>query len=122
VLRRATPTVLTEDPAGSRRFYEGFLGFRVAMEEDGLLMFVSPDVPSTQVIVAWETPTAQDYAVRETTMSVEVSDAAAAYEEAVRLGLEIVRPLADEPWGIRRFFVREASGAVVNVASHIADG
>lgn len=83
-IRRAMPVVFTDDPQGSRAFYEDFLGFRVAMAQDGFLMFQSPTVPTTQV-------------------------------------MEIVYPLTDEPWGIRRFFVREPNGRVVNVTSHIAD-
>jgi uncharacterized glyoxalase superfamily protein PhnB len=45
----------------------------------------------------------------------------AAHADALARGLDIVYPLTDEPWGIRRFFVREPSGTVVNVASHLAD-
>lgn len=38
--------------------------------------------------------------------SVLVEDVDAAFEEAQRLGVEIVHPLIREPWGVRRFFVR----------------
>ena len=34
------------------------------------------------------------------------------------LGAEIVYPLTDEPWGLRRFFVRDPDGAVINVTQH----
>jgi len=33
-------------------------------------------------------------------------------------GAEIVHPLQDEEWGVRRFFVRDPNGRVVNVLSH----
>jgi hypothetical protein len=36
----------------------------------------------------------------------------------VRRGDQIVHPLTDEPWGVRRFFVRSPEGAVVNIVSH----
>jgi uncharacterized glyoxalase superfamily protein PhnB len=42
----------------------------------------------------------------------------AAYEEAQRLGYEIVLPLKTEPWGVRRFFVRAPDGNVVNIVEH----
>ena len=42
----------------------------------------------------------------------------AAYAEARRRGYEIVHPLTDEPWGPRRFFVRDPNGVVVNVVGH----
>ena len=33
-------------------------------------------------------------------------------------GYEIVYDLTDEPWGVRRFFVRDPVGTVVNILSH----
>jgi uncharacterized glyoxalase superfamily protein PhnB len=42
----------------------------------------------------------------------------AAYAEARRRGYEIVHPLTQEPWGTRRFFVRDPNGIVVNVVGH----
>jgi catechol 2,3-dioxygenase-like lactoylglutathione lyase family enzyme len=115
------PVVVTDDPDAARRFYGDFLGFRLAMEEDGLLMFASPSVPTTQLIVAWPSPTALDPGVLGVAVSVEVEDVDAAHREAQARGLEIVYPLTDEPWGIRRFFVREPSGTVINIGSHIAE-
>lgn len=44
----------------------------------------------------------------------------AAYEEAQRLGFDIVHPLTTEPWGVRRFFVRAPDGNVINIARHRA--
>jgi hypothetical protein len=34
------------------------------------------------------------------------------------MGCEIVHSLTDEPWGVRRFFVREPNGRVVNILGH----
>jgi uncharacterized glyoxalase superfamily protein PhnB len=51
-------------------------------------------------------------------VSVQVDDVDAAYAAALREGTEIVHPLTDEPWGVRRFFVRDPDGHVVNVLSH----
>ena len=39
--------------------------------------------------------------------------------QALELGYNIVHPLTDEPWGVRRFFVRDPDGKVVNVISHL---
>lgn len=120
-IRRAMPVVFTDDPPGSRAFYEDVLGFRVAMEQDGFLMLQSPTVPTTQVILAWAHPTVMDPHVHRLDISTEVADVDAAHADALARGLEIVYPLTDEPWGIRRFFVREPSGKVVNVTTHSAD-
>lgn len=113
------PVIKTEGPAEARRFYEGFLGFRVAMDEDGMLMFASASTPTTQLIVAWSSDTAVDPELLAVDVSVEVADVDAAYAVAQVEGLEIVRELRSEPWGIRRFFVRDPAGKTINVASHL---
>ncbi len=120
-IRRAIPVVHTDDPEGTRAFYVDLLGFRVAMDQAGLLMLVSRSVPTTQVIIAWASDDASDPEVLRVNMSVEVADVDGAHADAERRGLDIVYPLTDEPWGIRRFFVREPSGTVVNIASHVTD-
>lgn len=51
-------------------------------------------------------------------VSIEVDDVDAAYANAVAAGLEIVHPLSDEEWGVRRFFFADAAGNVVNVLTH----
>jgi uncharacterized glyoxalase superfamily protein PhnB len=47
-----------------------------------------------------------------------VDDVDAAHAAALRAGAAIVHPLTDEPWGVRRFFLRTPDGHVLNVLSH----
>ena len=102
-------------------FYVGVLGLTVAMEEPGggdYLGLGSPANPSAQIVVAG--PGVEQPLPR---FGVDVGDAAAvdsAHAEAVRRGLEVVYPPTDEPWGIRRFFVKDPSGTVVSVLAHLA--
>jgi catechol 2,3-dioxygenase-like lactoylglutathione lyase family enzyme len=42
----------------------------------------------------------------------------AAHAEAVRAGPEVIYGPVDEPWGVRRFFVRDPDGVVVSVLAH----
>ena len=35
-----------------------------------------------------------------------------------KLGYEIVKPIATEPWGVRRFLVRAPDGNVINIVNH----
>jgi uncharacterized glyoxalase superfamily protein PhnB len=60
-----------------------------------------------------------DRGVRQARISIEVDDVDTIHADAIRRGLEIVYPLTDKPWGVRRFFVRDPDGTVINVASHI---
>lgn len=43
-------------------------------------------------------------------ISVKVADVDACYAAAVQRGFVVVYPLIDEPWGVRRFFVRDPDG------------
>ena len=118
-IRRAIPNMTVDDLAKSREFYAGFLGFDVAMDEPGFTMFASPSNRTAQITVADANTPALDRGVSEANVSVEVEDVDALHAEAVRRGLEIVYPLTDEPWGIRRFFVKDPDGTVINVAMHL---
>jgi len=118
-IRRAIPNLLSGDLAATRDFYAGFLGFDVAMDEEGFTMFASPSNRTAQITVADKDNPGQDRGISVAKVSVEVEDVDALYGEAVRRGLEIVYPLTDEPWGIRRFFVRDPDGTVINVAKHV---
>ena len=66
----------------------------------------SPDGRAYVQLVTRDATSPQDSVI-----SVHVGlDIDEAYAEAQRRGYEIVHPLTDEPWGIRRFFVRAQTG------------
>jgi catechol 2,3-dioxygenase-like lactoylglutathione lyase family enzyme len=104
------------DVAASRNFYVEVLGMRVVME-DPVLDLQSPDDPAVEVIVG-----AQEMQDPSPSFGVDVGEPAAVdavHAEAVRRGLRVVYPLRDEPWGVRRFFVEDPGGTIVNVLAHI---
>ena len=51
-------------------------------------------------------------------LTIEVADVDVVHAEARRRGDRIVYPLTDEPWGVRRFFVEDPDGVIVNVMGH----
>jgi catechol 2,3-dioxygenase-like lactoylglutathione lyase family enzyme len=115
-VRRVVPDITTERIEESREFYIGLLGFEVAMDMDWVVTLVSPVNRTAQVILM----TRDARAPLHPQMSVEVTNVDAVHAEAVRRGEDVVYPLTDEPWGVRRFFVRDPSGVVVNVLGHQA--
>jgi catechol 2,3-dioxygenase-like lactoylglutathione lyase family enzyme len=113
-IRRVVPNIESDDLAASRDFYVGLLGFEVGMDMGWIVSFVSPTNPTAQVQVMRRVAPA----TLEPDMTVEVSDVDVMFAEAERQGAEVVYPVTDEPWGVRRFFVRDPNGVVVNVMSH----
>ena len=114
--RRVVPYADGADPAASRAFYAEVLGFEVAMEEP-VLGFVSPANRGAQVIVppaGFEDPQPRFGVDLGSPEAVDAAHAA-----AVERGLRVVYPLRDEPWGVRRFFVEDPGGTIVNVLAHI---
>lgn len=112
-VRRVMPIVQSEAAQESREFY-GLLGFEEVMNLGWIMTLASPSSPTAQVSVM----TTDKTAPVTPDMSVEVDDVEAAYVVMRDSGAEIVHPLQDEEWGVRRFFVRDPNGRVVNVLSH----
>jgi catechol 2,3-dioxygenase-like lactoylglutathione lyase family enzyme len=116
-IKRIHPYADGGDLAASREFYVEVLGLEVAME-DPVLGLRSPANPTAQVLVP--PPGMEDPQPR---FGIDVGEAAAvdaAHAEAGRRGLRGVDPLTDEPWGVRRFFVEDPGGTVINVLAHIS--
>ncbi|MEU0391724.1 VOC family protein [Streptomyces sp. NPDC006208] len=112
-VRRVVPDIRTHDMHRSREFYD-LLGFEEVMNHGWIVTLASPSHPAAQVSIM----TGDRTAPVTPDMSVEVDDVDAAYVALRERGAEIVHPLQDEPWGVRRFFVRDPDGRVVNVLSH----
>ncbi|MER7764355.1 VOC family protein [Streptomyces sp. NPDC097619] len=113
-VRRVVPNFRSGDPEGSREFY-GLLGFEEVMNHGWIMTLGSPSQPAAQISVMQEDRTAPV----TPDVSVEVDDVDAVYAVVREAGAEIVYPLRDEAWGVRRFFVRDPGGRVVNVLGHL---
>jgi len=110
---RAVPNILADRTDETRDFFVDLFGFEVAMDMGWVTTVASPSNPAAQItIVRGDDPAAPG-------ITVEVADVDAVHAKAVERGVEIAYPLRDEEWGVRRFMLRDPSGTVVNVLSHI---
>ncbi|MET4924132.1 VOC family protein [Streptomyces sp. PSRA5] len=114
-VRRVVPNVHVQPEVldRNREFY-GLLGFEEVMNLGWIMTLASPSTPAAQISFLTEDATAP--VVPD--MSVEVADVDAAYAAVRASGADIVHTLRDEEWGVRRFFVRDPGGRVVNVLGH----
>ena len=112
-VRRIKPNILSERFAESRSFYNDVIGLEGG---DGLdwIMFFGTSQPEVQLSVMKLDIKAHIHP----DVSIEVDDVDDVYERARTAGAEIVYPLTDEEWGLRRFFVRDPNGVVINVTQH----
>ena len=113
-VRRIVPNVRCARPRESRSFYCDVLGLNVAMDAGWILQLSSPTNPTAQLGLIADDATAPVHP----DITMEVADVDGVHARAVAAGHEVVHPLTDEPWGVRRFFVRDPNGVVVNVMMH----
>jgi catechol 2,3-dioxygenase-like lactoylglutathione lyase family enzyme len=112
-IRRVVPNLRAPDMEASRAFYSDFLGFDVVLDLGWIVTYASPENPTAQISISpgdrLEGEQMRPY------LTIEVSDVDAVHAAAVERGYDIVHPLTDEPWGVRRFFVLEPGGLVLNI-------
>jgi catechol 2,3-dioxygenase-like lactoylglutathione lyase family enzyme len=102
------------DIDAAKSFYTDYLG--LTNEEFNLgwvARYTSPDTGARVQLV-----TRDATAPESPVLSIHTDDVEAAYDEARRLGYEIVHPLTTEAWGVHRFFVRAPDGTVINIVDH----
>jgi catechol 2,3-dioxygenase-like lactoylglutathione lyase family enzyme len=98
----------------ARAFYQDVLGLELLMDHGWIQTYGSRAEMTIQVSFAAEggsgTPVPD--------LSIEVDDADSALERMRAAGFAIEYGPADEPWGVRRFFVRDPFGKLINILAH----
>ncbi|MBB3601193.1 putative enzyme related to lactoylglutathione lyase [Mycolicibacterium sp. BK556] len=106
--------LVVTDLEAAKSFYTDYLG--LTTEEFNLgwvARYTSPETGANVQLL-----TRDETAPEAPVVSVLTEDVDEAYHQACERGYEIVHPLTTEPWGVRRFFVRDPSGNVLNVVGH----
>ncbi|GET25539.1 VOC family protein [Prolixibacter sp. NT017] len=117
-MRRIVPNIYSNDIERSKEFYSGFLEMKLAMDMGWILTFVSKENATAQISIFRndENKALNNEAIF---LSIEVSDIDVWYEKARKQKVEIVYPITNESWGVRRFFVKDPNGVTINLLSHI---
>ena len=114
------PIIVTDAFPQCRDFWARHLGFAVVFENDWFVYmqadgasvaFMSPEHPS------W--PPGPEAYTAGTSMELEVKNAEAALGEVRASGREPDYPLTDEPFGQRRFSLKDPSGLWINVVQQL---
>jgi catechol 2,3-dioxygenase-like lactoylglutathione lyase family enzyme len=113
-VKRIVANIGTPDPGAAGRFYRDILGLDVLMDMDWIATYGSSAQMSVQISFMTEggsgTPVPD--------LSIEVDDVDEALTRMRDARLPIEYGPADEPWGVRRFFVRDPFGKLVNILQH----
>lgn len=112
---RIVANIETPDPAAAQAFYQDLLGLELLMDHGWIKTFGSSHRMTVQVSVASQggsgTPVPD--------LSIEVDDLDSALSRARQAGIAIEYGPAEELWGVRRFYVRDPFGRLVNILEHL---
>lgn len=113
-VRRIVANLATGKPADMARFYRELFDLEIVMDHGWLLTLASDATAIAQLSLASEGGSGAPVP----DLSIEVDNLAQVHERALAAGHDIVYPLTVEPWGVRRFFLRDPLGTLVNVLEH----
>jgi catechol 2,3-dioxygenase-like lactoylglutathione lyase family enzyme len=113
-VRRIVANIAGTDMAAARAFYGEILGLQVVMDQGWIVTFAADASMTPQLSIAAEggsgTPVPD--------LSIEVDDLDEVLRRFTERGIPLEYGPADEPWGVRRFYLRDPFGRLVNILQH----
>lgn len=111
---RIMSNTATSDLNKAATFYGGILGLELLMDHGWFQTYGSNATTTVQVSFGSEggsgTPVPD--------LSIEVDDIQAALARFTKANVPIEYGPVSEPWGVRRFYVRDPFGKLINVLQH----
>ncbi|WP_312236591.1 Imm53 family immunity protein [Stenotrophomonas sp.] len=114
-VKRIIANIAAPDPASADSFYRNILGLELSMDHGWIRTYVGSTEMNVQVSVASEGGSGT--AVPD--LSIEVDDLDEALRRVHAANLPVLYGPASEPWGVRRFHVRDPLGRMVNILQHV---
>lgn len=114
VVKRIVSNVAASSVGDVQKFYIDLFDLHVVMDHGWIATLASGDTAPTQISIATEGGSGTSIP----DLSIEVDDVDAVYQKAKELGHHIEYELTDEPWGVRRFYLCDPTGKLLNVLAH----
>lgn len=113
-VKRIVANVAAADIGEAERFYRGVLGLDVLMDHGWIATYGSAETAAVQISFASQGGSG----TATPDLSIEVDNVDEAFQRMTEAGFAIEYGPADEPWGVRRFYVRDPFGRLVNILKH----
>jgi len=113
-VKRVVANIGTQRIGAAKGFYADLLDMTLVMDHGWIVTFASEASARPQISMASEggsgTPVPD--------LSIEVDNFDEVHRRIVAAGIPIEYGPAVEPWGVRRFYVRDPFGRLVNILVH----
>lgn len=113
-VKRIVANVAVSDIDKASAFYKELLGLEVLMDLGWIRTYGSSAKRTIQISVMSEGGSGTAVPA----MSIEVDDVEEALMRVRKAGIPIEYGPATEPWGVRRFYVRDPFGKLINILQH----
>ena len=108
---RLYPTLQADNPSDAQLFYGDILGMDIVMDQGWVRTMAVENKMPVQVTIAEHAGSGAPMS----TLSVEVDNFEVVLEKVKAAGLKIEYGPVTEPWGLKRFFVRDPFGNMINI-------
>jgi catechol 2,3-dioxygenase-like lactoylglutathione lyase family enzyme len=114
MVKRIISNINTDDLSKADHFYHDILGLEILMDHGWIKTFGNEQ--ETRVQIGFAVQGGNSTPVPD--LSIEVDNVDEVYEKMKMAGFEIVYSITNEDWNVRRFFVKDSFGNLVNILSH----
>jgi catechol 2,3-dioxygenase-like lactoylglutathione lyase family enzyme len=115
-VKRIVANVVTPEPNAAQRFYGDILGLELMMDEGFIVTYGSREKMAAHISFV----SAGGSGAPTPDLSIEVDDVDEAFRKMAAAGIAIEYGPTVEPWGVKRFFVRDPFGKLVNILEQAA--
>lgn len=120
MIHRIVPNVYSNDIEKSKHFYTHFLRMKLAMDMGWIQTYISKDNSTAQISI-FENRGNKPLDNSAIFLSIEVSEIDEWHQRAINENIEIVYPITNEDWGVRRFFIKDPNGITINLLTHLKE-
>ncbi len=113
-VKRIVVNIATQEFDRARAFYGDILGLEMAMDLGWIQTYVGSGNAVPQVSFAREGGSGTDVP----DLSIEVDNLDEVYQNAIAAKIPVLYGPVEEPWGVRRFYLKDPFGRVVNILTH----
>ncbi len=113
-VKRIVANIAAADVEKAKTFYADLLDLRIVMDLGWIITFAADSQVAPQISIAQEGGSG----TLVPDLSIEVDNFDDLLRRVTAAGLSIEYGPAQEPWGVRRFYIRDPFGRLINMLEH----
>lgn len=113
-VKRIITNIAAADPSQVDDFYRDILGLELAMDHGWIRTYTGTECMPVQISIAREGGSGTPVPA----LSIEVDDLDEALRRVHARQVPVEYGPSSEPWGVRRFYVRDPLGTLINILQH----